>query len=114
MYIDVEEAKDSIFTIECDPDKPIIELKKRIKKTGGIPEYCQKLFFKGIELLGHNKFSDYNIKATDGWHYEERSRLNFLNLNRLRAFIFIKKRKFEYYIKASDSIYNLKEIKVVT
>ena len=29
MYIDVEEAKDSIFTIECDQDKPIIELKKK-------------------------------------------------------------------------------------
>ena len=45
IYIDIEEYKDHIFTIECDPNKPIKDLKERIKKRYGIPEYCQKLFF---------------------------------------------------------------------
>ena len=110
MYIDVEEKEEGIFTIECDPDMPIIDLEKRIKKSHHIPEYCQKLYFNEIELLDNKKFSDYNIKATNGKYYEGRSRLNILNLNKLKAYIYIKNRKFDYFIKASDSIFNLKEI----
>ena len=50
IYIDIEDNNDSIFTIECDPQKPIKDLKERIKKKIGIPVIFQKLYFNNVEL----------------------------------------------------------------
>ena len=111
MYIDIKEYEDSIFTLECEPKKKIKELKKRIKKERGIAEYCQKLYFKGIELSDDKKFSDYNIIATNDFNVEKRSMIDFKNINQLKTFIFIKGEKigFLYYFKASDSIESIKK-----
>ena len=110
MYIDIEPNNDSRFYIKCDPQKTIKNLKERIKKDYGIPEYCQKLFFNGVEVYDNKKFADYNIKASEYDKYYERSCLDLFNLNNLLIHINIKNRNFEYELKALDSIFNLKEV----
>ena len=54
--------------------------------------------------------SDYNIKATDGYSYEGRSRLNLANYYILETNIFLNNIRFTYYLKVSDSILDLKTI----
>lgn len=106
MYIDVEQYSKSIFTIECDPNKTIKDLKERIGK----PENL-KLYFQNIELSDDKKFYDYNIKATDGYNYQERSLLYLIDLQYLKVNIYINKKNIilTYYLKGSNSILNLKE-----
>ena len=97
MYIYIEPNNDSRFKIKCEPQKTIKNLKERIKKGYEIPEYCQKLFFNGVELSDHKKFSDYNIKETEeDKYYEGRSYLYLFNLNKLLFQINIKHRNFSY------------------
>ena len=112
MYIDIKEDEQSIFTSECNPEKPIKDLKEIIKKNYGIPVHCQKLYYNEMELSDEKKFSDYNIKATDGMNYEGRSMLDFINLQKLKTSIIIPNKKIGliYYLKASDSIFDLKQI----
>lgn len=106
MYIDVEQYSKSIFTIEYDPNKTIKDLKERIGK----PENL-KLYFQNIELSDDKKFYDYNIKATDGYNYQERSLLYLIDLQYLKVNIYINKKNIilTYYLKGSNSILNLKE-----
>ena len=102
MYIEINQENDNFFTMKYEPHKTIKELKKKIKKGYEIPEYCQKLYFNEIELLDGKKLSDYNIKAAE-------TSLLLFNLNKLKIHIYIKFRKFEYFLKASDSVLHLKE-----
>lgn len=112
IYIDIKKDEQSIFTSECNPRKPIKDLKEIIKKTYGIPVYCQKLYYKKIELSDDKYFSDYNIKATDEINYQGRSMLNFINLEKLKTILYNPNKKIGliYYLKASDSILDLKQI----
>ena len=110
MYIDVE-LNNSSYTLKCDPKSSIRDLKERIKKDYGIPLYCQKLYYDGNELCDNKNFSDYKIKATKlDKYYEGRSLLYLYNLNELKVNININDRLFNYSLKASDCIYNLKKI----
>ena len=106
MYIDIEQYSKSIFTVECDSNKTIKDLKERIGK----PENL-KLYFKNIELLEDKKFNDYNIKAIDGYNYSQRSMLYLIDLQYLKVKIYINKKNIIliYYLKGSDTILNLKE-----
>ena len=112
MFIDMKLNSNSrIYTIKCEPKSSIRNLKEKIKRDYGIPLYCQKLYFNEKELFDNKNFSDYKIKATKLDNYDEgRSFLYLYNLNELKVNININDRLFNYSLKASDSIYNLKEI----
>ena len=98
LYVDIQNDDDA-YGIECDPQKTIKELKNRIKKKYGIPEFCQKLYFKDIELLDNKILADYSIGG-----------VKVYNLNKIKVFVNVRNRIFEYILKASDSILNLKEL----
>ena len=101
LYVEFQNGEDS-YGIECDPQKTIKELKNRIKKKYGIPEFCQKLYFKDIELYDNKILSDY-MKFSNGL-------VKIYNLNKLKLFVNVRNKIFEYILKASDSIFNLKEL----
>lgn len=110
MYIDLKLNNNEIFTIKCDQKCSIMNLKERIKKEIGIPLYVQKLYFNGNELYDNKKLSDYKIKPSAIDKPYERPLLNLYNLNELKVNINIKNKIFDFSLKASDYIFNLKEI----
>ena len=101
IYINIEENNEKIFTIQCQLKESIKDLKERIKKKFGIPLFCQKLFFNNIELLDNKKLASYNINGE--------SLLKLTNYASLKTSVLIKNLNLIYYLKASDSILELKK-----
>ena len=83
MFINIRESSDSIFSVEFDKNKTIKDLKEKIEKQFNIPEFCQKLFYKGTELLNDKYFSEYNINVDEF--------IDFINYNHLKATVSINK-----------------------
>lgn len=90
---------DLIYKIKYDPNKTIKDIKKFIKYEYGIPLFCQKLYINKNELMDDKKLSFYT--NTDN--------IELYNMNQLRVVVNLKHKPIEYFIKASDSIYKLKE-----
>lgn len=103
MFINIRESSDSIFSVEFDKNKTIKDLKAKIKQQFNIPEFCQKLFYKGTELLNDKYFSEYNINVDEF--------IDFINYNHLKATVSINKNNILLicYLKASDTMKKLKE-----
>jgi len=59
LYITSNESND--FLMEYEPKMLIINIKKKIREEKGIPIYCQKLFWNGVELMENKKLSDYKV-----------------------------------------------------
>ena len=96
-----------IFNINININNSIKELKEKIKKLERIPIYCQKLYYNNVELFDDKKFYNYNFKNSNVENIIE-----LLNLNELYTTINIKNKKIilKYYLRASDTVLNLKEI----
>ena len=101
IYINIEENDDSIFTIKCQLKESIKDLKERIKKSYGIPLFCQKLFLNNTELLDDKKLSSLNL--------DKMILFKLTNYYELKTIVVIKNIKLKYYLKASDSILELKK-----
>ena len=89
------------FSIEWDSKKPFIDLKKRIQKKQGIPIQNQKLFLNDTEVSEYKKLSDYKVDFPN---------LSLINLNHLKVTIYVKNIILKFFLKASDSIFDLKKI----
>lgn len=98
-YIYPKQDDEQILKIDYDPYKPIKYLKKSIKNEYGIPEYCQKLYINKTELLDDKKLS----------FYSQREKIVLYNMHELKAIVNLKHKPIEYFLKACDSIFNLKE-----
>ena len=96
-----------IFNINININNSIKELKEKIKKLERIPIYCQKLYYNNVELFDDKKFYNYNFKNSNVENIIE-----LLNLNELYTTINIKNKKIilKYYLRASDTVLNLKKI----
>ena len=101
IYINIEENNENDFTIKCQLKESIIDLKERIKKSYGIPIFCQKLFLNNTELLDDKKLSSLNL--------DKMFLFKLTNYNKLKTIVVIKNLNLEYYLKASDSILELKK-----
>lgn len=101
IYINIEENNEKIFTIQCQLKESIKDLKERIKKQFEIPLFCQKLFLNNTELLDNKKLASYNINGE--------SLLKLTNYASLKTSVLIKNLNLIYYLKASDSILELKK-----
>ena len=101
IYINIEENNEKIFTIQCQLKESIKDLKERIKKKFEIPLFCQKLFLNNTELLDNKKLASYNINGE--------SLLKLTNYASLKTSVLIKNLNLIYYLKASDSILELKK-----
>ena len=103
MFINIRESSDSIFSVELDKNKTIKDLKAKIEKQFNIPEFCQKLFYKGTELLNDKYFSEYNINVDEF--------IDLINYNDLKTTVSINKQNIRLicYLKASDTIKKIKE-----
>lgn len=93
------------FQMEYEPKMLIKNIKEKIREEKGIPIYCQKLFWKGAELLENKKLSDYKVTRVLG----EPIMISLINLNHLKVKIRLKYISLRYFLKASDSILELKK-----
>ena len=74
-------------------------MKRTIKNEIGIPEYCQKFYISTTELLDDKQLSFYgNVEKID--HF---------NLHELKAIVRLKHKPNVYFLKACESIFNVKE-----
>ena len=89
------------FSIEWDSKKPFIDLKKRLQKEQGIPIQNQKLFLNDTEVSEYKKLSDYKVDFP---------KLYLINLNHLKVIVYVKNIILKFFLKASDSIFDLKKI----
>ena len=103
LYITSNESND--FLMEYEPKMLIINIKKKIREEKGIPIYCQKLFWNGTELVQNKKLSDYK----DTRVFSEPIMISIINLNHLKVKIRLKYISLRYFLKASDSILELKK-----
>ena len=101
IYINIKENNENIFTIECQLKDSIKDLKERIKKSYGIPLFCQKLFLDDTELLDDKKLSSLDL--------DKMTLFELTNYYELKTIVVIKNLNLEYYLKASDSILELKK-----
>ena len=101
IYINIEENNENDFTIKCQLKESIIDLKERIKKSYGIPIFCQKLFLNKSELLDDKKLASLNL--FNGIVFQ------LTNYLKLKTIVLIKNLNLKYYLKASDSILELKK-----
>ena len=101
IYINIKENNENIFTIECQLKDSIKDLKERIKKSYGIPLFCQKLFLDDTELLDDKKLSSLNL--------DKMILFELTNYYKLKTIVVIKNFNLKYYLKASDSILELKK-----
>lgn len=103
LYITSNESND--FLMEYEPKMLIINIKEKIREEKGIPIYCQKLFWNGTELVQNKKLSDYK----DTRVFSEPIMISIINLNHLKVKIRLKYISLRYFLKASDSILELKK-----
>lgn len=102
IYVKRNDNSEEFGHIECFSQSSIKKLKEKIKNVWEIPIDCQKLYYKGNELLDTENFS--NIKFDHGLNY-----IDLYNLNKLKIDIYIKDRLlFYYYLKSCDAILNIK------
>lgn len=90
------QSEDEMTNIEIDSSTQTVkDLKKIIKSKYKIPEYCQKIYFHESELLDNDQLGNKSLYLFD--------------LNNLRLKIDIKDSKFEFFLKGSESISDLKQ-----
>jgi len=101
-YVKRKDNSKEFGPIECFSQSSIKKLKEKIKNVWEIPIDCQKLYYKGNELLDADNFS--NIKFP---HVP--NQIDLYNLNKLKVEIYTKDRLlFKCYLKSCDTILNLK------
>ena len=103
--INVSSNEGNDFQLENDPKMLIINIKEKIREKTGISIYNQKLFWKGTELLDNKKLSDYKVTRV----FSEPIMISLINLNHLKVKIRLKYISLRYFLKASDSILELKK-----
>ena len=98
-YIHQKIDEEKVYSISYDTNKTIKDLKRTIKNEIGIPEYCQKFYISTTELLDDKQLSFYgNVEKID--HF---------NLHELKAIVRLKHKPNVYFLKACESIFNVKE-----
>ena len=101
-YVKRKDNSKEFDPIECFSQSSIKKLKEKIKNVWEIPIDCQKLYYKGNELLDADNFS--NIKFLHALN-----QIDLYNLNKLKVEIYTKDRLlFKCYLKSCDTILNLK------
>ena len=101
-YVKRKDNSKEFGPIECFSQSSIKKLKEKIKNVWEIPIDCQKLYYKGNELLDADNFS--NIKFLHALN-----QIDLYNLNKLKVEIYTKDRLlFKCYLKSCDTILNLK------
>ena len=101
-YVKRKDNSKEFGPIKCFSQSSIKKLKEKIKNVWEIPIDCQKLYYKGNELLDADNFS--NIKFP-----HVLNQIDLYNLNKLKVEIYTKDRLlFKCYLKSCDTILNLK------
>ena len=96
-YVKRKDNSKEFGPIECFSQSSIKKLKEKIKNVWEIPIDCQKLYYKGNELLDTENFS--NIKFDPSPNEKD-----LYNLNKLKIDIYIKDGLlFYYYLKSCDT-----------
>lgn len=93
---------DDCIMITFNQPKTIKDLKSKIKNEYDIPESWQRIYSKDSD-------DNYNELYDNQLLINERN-LILYNINKLKIITYIKKTKFEYYLKASDTILDLKKL----
>ena len=88
--------------IRFNQPKTIKDLKSKIKNEYDIPESWQRIYSMDSDD-NYNELYDNQLLSN------ERS-LILYNINKLKIITYIKRTKFEYYLKASDTILDLKKL----
>ena len=98
-YIHQKNDEEKVYSISYDTNKTIKDLKRTIKNEIGIPEYCQKFYISTTELLDDKQLS----------FYGNCEKIDLFNLHELKAIVRLKHKPIVYFLKACESIFNVKE-----
>ena len=89
--------------IRFDQTKTIKNLKSKIKNKYDIPESWQKIYSKDSND-NYNELYDNQLLSN------QKNFLILYDINKLKIITYIKQTKFDYYLKASDTILDLKKL----
>lgn len=100
IYFCFQDGNHEDIFIKISQPKTIKVLKAKIKTEYGIPECWQRIYSRDSND-NYNELYDNQLLSND---------LILYNINKLKIITYIKETKLEYYLKASDTILELKKL----
>ena len=102
IYFFFQNGDNEVIFIKISQPKTIKVLKAKIKTEYGIPECWQRIYSMDSND-NYNELYDNQLLSNEGG-------LILYNINKLKIITYIKETELEYYLKASDTILELKKL----